>query len=352
MFLRNASLFFLTFLASFCIGAQEDDYGQKGDVYLNGCGMALTGNILYMSSGSASFSKSKALVAVDISKATEPKLLCSLPLKGFPQDIAISGKNVLIVDGLRLSVIDAGNPSELKLLSELLLDESPMKGPQGVAVQGNYAFLACRTAGLKVVDISNATSPKTVGSCQTTGFARGVALKEHFAYMADDTKGITVIDIANPSKPVKTRTYPIDCGTAAKLRINENILFLANGFTPLESYSMSDGGKLEHIGALRALRNMQYYGTYCYDLALDGANPAKYAYLAAGESGVVSVDISDPKKPRLLGNCKEILYTGIKTLVLNGTLVYASDEGNRLIILNVSNPENPKLIGEPLILSK
>jgi len=46
----------------------------------------------------------------------------------------------------------------------------------GVAVAGNYAYVADGFAGLQVIDVSNPANPLRVGGFDTSGSARGVAV--------------------------------------------------------------------------------------------------------------------------------------------------------------------------------
>src|SRR6266542_177273 len=57
----------------------------------------------------------------------------------------------------------------------------------GLAVSGNYAYVADERAGLQVIDVSNPANPRRVGGYDTSGFASGVALSGNFAYVADYT---------------------------------------------------------------------------------------------------------------------------------------------------------------------
>ena len=41
----------------------------------------------------------------------------------------------------------------------------------GVAVSGNYAYVADGVAGLQVIDVSNPANPQRVGGYDTSGYA-------------------------------------------------------------------------------------------------------------------------------------------------------------------------------------
>ena len=86
-----------------------------------------------------------------------------------------------------------------------MVDTPPALPPHGVAVSGNYAYVA-DGFGLQVVDISMPDSPALVGEVATPGAARGVAVAGNYAYVADGSTllnglGLQVIDISLPQSP-------------------------------------------------------------------------------------------------------------------------------------------------------
>lgn len=72
-----------------------------------------------------------------------------------------------------------------------------MSSPQSVTVVNGYAYIADDTLGLQIVDVSDPSQPKVVGSIKT-GKAMDVAVSGDYAYVAADTAGLCIIDINNP----------------------------------------------------------------------------------------------------------------------------------------------------------
>ena len=75
-----------------------------------------------------------------------------------------------------------------------------------VAVAGKYAYVVDGHC-LFVIDISDAQSPKVVGSYKTPAFASGVAVAGDYAYVADGLGGLRVVDISSPSAPKAVGFY-------------------------------------------------------------------------------------------------------------------------------------------------
>jgi len=68
-----------------------------------------------------------------------------------------------------------------------------------------------------------------------------------------------------------------------------------------------------------------------------------YAYMAAGESGLHILDISNPTNPTIAGSfdtpdfCRDIF--------VSGQYAYVADIESGLQVINISNPPNPKIVG-------
>ena len=62
---------------------------------------------------------------------------------------------------------------------------------QGVAVRGDYAYVADEGAGLRVIDVSDPSNPTEAGFFDTGGAAYGVAVSGQYAYVAEGWDGLT-----------------------------------------------------------------------------------------------------------------------------------------------------------------
>jgi hypothetical protein len=67
-------------------------------------------------------------------------------------------------------------------------------------VEGNYAYVADRTSGLAIIDVSNPASPGTPVYMDTSGSAYGVTVVGNYAYVADYASGLAIINISRPYK--------------------------------------------------------------------------------------------------------------------------------------------------------
>ena len=129
--------------------------------------------------------------------------------------MAVSGSLALVADdraGLR--VIDISNPSSPTEVGSLATPDFA----GGVAVSGSQALVADEFGGLRVIDISDLASPSEVGSLFTTHRARDVAVSGSLALVADGYAGLAVLCVA-PRIPIPGDTNGNCAVNAADLRM-------------------------------------------------------------------------------------------------------------------------------------
>ena len=237
--------------------------------------------------------------------------------------VAVSGNRAYMGIGPRLAVMDVSNPANSTILgmSELLPDFV-----QGVAVCGNYAYVADGSAGLQVIGISNPASPTRVGGYDTSGSACGVAVSGSYAYVADGDSGLQVIDISNPASPTRVGGYDTS-GSACGVAVSGSYAYVADGDSGLQVIDITNPASPTRVGG--------YDTSGCaYGVAVSGS----YAYVADGNPRLQVIDISNPAAPTHVGG----IYTGWATgVAVSGNYAYVTDGYEGLQVIDISNPASP-----------
>lgn len=137
------------------------------------------------------------LLVMDIQQPSEPKIVAHLHV-GAATDLALSGHYAYVATYEGLAVVDLADPSR-----PVLLTNQPSGGTYttGVAVQGNFAFVAAFDAGLQVFDLIDPAKPGSVGYAPMPGIARSVAVSGGYAYLTGGTNLLQVVSITNPVRP-------------------------------------------------------------------------------------------------------------------------------------------------------
>ena len=205
---------------------------------------------------------------------------------GPSQGIAVQGDYAFMGVGSRLVVVDISDPVNPHLIGATTPFDYLV---QGVTVSGVFAYVAAGSAGLRIVNIATPSNPSEVGAWDSPGFAENVAVSGSTAYLADGPYGLRVVDVSNPTMPAQ----------------------IAHAFDT----------------------------NYAVDVAING----RYAYIAADGAGLLVAEISNPHYPIEAGAYDTIGYA--RSVAVAGNRVVLADEHNGLVILNISDPIHPIMSG-------
>jgi hypothetical protein len=210
------------------------------------------------------------LYVVDVLDPTVPELVTGFYTTDDALAVAITGDHAVVA--ARSAGIEIINiPS---LLATRVVATLP--GPTyGVATRGTHAYLAGGEAGLQVVDVADPTAPLVVGSLPTTGEIRRVALGEGaIAFVKDTAAGVLVVDVADPTSPAVVCTLE-SIGSFDDLVVENGFAYVASGSGPsaMQVLDFSSPAAPSLIGGL--------------DQGVRGLAVADdLVYLAAGEQGL------------------------------------------------------------------
>jgi hypothetical protein len=88
-----------------------------------------------------------------------------------------------------------------------------------ITISGNYAFVACKQAGLQIVDISNPLAPTLVGSFPTSSFATTVDVEGKYCMIGTGSGGVYLFNVSNPAK-ARLLEHNTDTGYVYDVKIN------------------------------------------------------------------------------------------------------------------------------------
>jgi hypothetical protein len=83
-----------------------------------------------------------------------------------------------------------------------------IRRPTAVQVQFRYAFV-CDSDGVKVLDVTDLSSPRPVAAHPLPG-ARNIYLARTYAYVACGSLGLAILDIERPEQPVLEQLFDAD----------------------------------------------------------------------------------------------------------------------------------------------
>jgi hypothetical protein len=168
-----------------------------------------------------------------------------------------------------------------------------------VVKSGDFAYLADGRAGLRVIDVSDATRPQEVGKVETPGIAWDVAFSGGLSYVAESdtvsytTSRLRVIDVSNPQQPRQVGVIGIP-GWAFGVTVIEPLAYVADLINGLRIIDVRDPTRLDEL----AVFYMMPMNTNAAAFAVEVVGGTAYVATAP----MRAIDVSDPRHLREIGS--------------------------------------------------
>jgi len=205
----------------------------------------------------------------------------------------------------------------------------------GVAVSGDFAYVADRAEGLAVIDISAPDAPVLVGSFEVAGEAWEIAVSGGHAYLAVGS-GLQVFDLNSPDSPVAVGFCAV-LDASWSIAVSGDLVFVAAGDAGLVVIDVSDPSAPTEIGRFET-------SGYAVDVAISG----DYAYVTDTEEGFRVIDVSTPSAPVEVGSYFSP-HSVIQSIAVSGNIAYFSYSesaySSRLMVVDISTPASPLEVG-------
>ncbi|MEI7732711.1 MAG: FG-GAP-like repeat-containing protein [Verrucomicrobiota bacterium] len=290
--------------------------------------------------------------------------------------VALAGTNAYVadvVDGLR--IYDISNPANPQLMAKTNFSASYNRGgviyhsqPVGVAVAGNFAYVACSFDGVRIVNIANPTNPVPVGHVAMgpdytiqglADYSVNVAVYGRYLFVAKLLDGVSIYDVANPTNAVyvagiqssgvahSVTVAPFDSGV---------FLYVANGVNGVNIFDVTDlsePGPTFEADYYVGTANYHEGNPNMYGGAIDAAVVGKNLYVANSGDGIRLYDISYPAVPSRIGAFSpEVPGSYAAGIAVVGTNVFLANHDSFRIFRNVGVAVRaPKYVGDGSLLT-
>lgn len=171
----------------------------------------------------------------------------------------------------------------------------------GIAFNGDYAYIAESNAGLLVLDVGNPETAEVINTVHTIGYAMDTEIAGNYAYIADSWAGLTIVDITSPESAVIVANVDTPA-CARKLDISGGYAFVADGQGGGLQIIDIDPPESAHIVS-EVRKHSEYQGLfYSYSNTYDVAVSGILAYIVDVHEGLIIVDVRNPEAPRIIAN--------------------------------------------------
>ncbi len=296
------------------------------------------------------------LRVLDATDPSHPVLAASVPLEGIASFVKVSGTRAYVAGKVarhgggceaqrwrgRVSVLDISDPARPALQGTYTTKAEILS----LCVAGNIVYACDSGEGLHIVDMSDPARPEqlSVGSPPDCSSASALCVSGSRLYSVANYQWC-VVDVTQPASPVLVTNMP-SAGqeTSSILRhiaARDGLVFVAEGDF---GYSGNpDAGRLAiygpGVGGEFVLRGKLELTNAALNVSLEGT----VAYVAMGDAGVITVDISNPASPKEIGRCDT---PGLSLAVsVQETNLYVADYFNGVQVMQVGESNRLSMVG-------
>lgn len=290
------------------------------------------GNYAYVGNGST-------FQVLDISNPSLPAIVGEyFTSAAYMRDIRVRDSLAFVITG-GLLILNISNPYSPQQVGYLQFPVAPVR----LALADSFAFVSFYTGVIRVVDISDPTSPTLRGGAAVDEWPYCLAAKGLYAYAAGMVflPGLTIIDATNPDS--LTTSY-LDIGKKPySAFVLDTLLFVGtSGYSPeynntLKVYNIVNPLSPVYLGETEIIGNN--YETIIQSITAVG----NYVYLATSAPAVYSVNIYNPYFPMVTSYFDAQIPSGYnwwgKSISISETTVFAAYPG-KLWLINATDPNS------------
>jgi hypothetical protein len=323
---------------------------------------------------------------VDVSDPASPLLLKEIELPGawvvysYAVDAYAQGDFFWVADllnGIRIiNVEDIDKPALTNILLPNVRD---------LAVSGSYMYASVESNGYEIIDISDPKKPKETSKFLTSGHAEASQVDGNLAYIAYSfgSWGVRILDVTDKAKPVANKKWAFTENDANSLALfpEDTFLYITSDQAGMKKIDASDKTDMHSVASFDTPADavaIDVSGSYVYAvdntmgdapekeglriLEISIPNPqsmlftlsgfcatpgeasdvyvyAGYAYVADGMEGLQVIDVSDRKKPTIIGHADTSGFAA--GVYVTENYAYVADKDQGLAIFDVKTPGSP-----------
>jgi len=245
--------------------------------------------------------------------------------------LAVQGKYAYTIQGnvekpKRLQVVDISDPSQPKIVGSSPVSVEAMQ----LAVSGNFVYVLDEPL-LRVFDVSKPAEPREIGSCELGENLWDIAVQKGFAYVTD-VASVRVVDLADSTMPKPVGRCEIS--DAQGIGVAGNYAYVAGDIEGMHVIDITKPDMPKEVAVFAEPAG-----------AADVTIAGKHAFIVGGEDAVTLwiADISDPFRPRRVSKYGDWIAGSV---AVDGDLAFLA--GGDLDVLDISNLANlaaPRRIG-------
>jgi len=299
--------------------------------------IALLGGMAYMGDGY------NGLAIIDLTNPATPALRGTVSGIGYAANVFVeansNGVTTYVADaaGNRIHFIDVSESAAPVIRGAFVHGYGWTDGIHGMAKKGNILYFNLQQAVI-LIDVTDLAAPVLVRNLAGSANSGSAAfIKGNILYSVRRDVGVDILDITSPNAPVRLVNYaPASVnGWVQRAALQGSYLYIAgsdSGFTIID---------VSNPGSPAISANYRQGTEYVRTVVVSAAQAAVYA----GNSGDVNVYSMDTlATARFLAKFVS-MNGGSDGLAQNGNLLFSTEGGNGIYVLDVTTPSAPVVRG-------
>ena len=264
------------------------------------------------------------LKTIDVTNPKSPERVASIPTQN-AFDLALStikGRRYLfLADGEGGVKIFDPTSKEPVLVGEIEISDA-----RAISVVDGTAYIADRTEGLLIFDVSFPENPRQIGRYAVEN-AVDVTATSEFAYVADGAGNLLILDTSISGLPVLYEDVSVG-------KVNNVVVKGSHVYTSYEDgiYVLNTYTKGTSIEVASALTDGNAYGVS----VAEAANGKTYAYVADHRGGLKIYDITKPSELNEASLAGFLQTEYARDVTVSGDLAFVADGPGGLKIVDIS----------------
>ncbi len=250
----------------------------------------------------------------------------------FASDIKINGAYAyLAIRSGGIKILNITDPAQPDLVGYLQTRGSSER----LFISNNLLYVAEGNSGITIYDLTDPAKPKFISQRDTDGYAWDIAVQWGYAYVADGRSGVKIINVKDPLVPVNLKTIII----GNQIGMHDGVISVTAASNLL---FVSDSGRkslqviqIDQSGDAQLLKNSEYQaGAVVRDIAVRD----NYLFLAVNERGLIVVSYEDLQKPKEI--TRQSTTGKAQSFTFQGNLGFLTDATRGLIVYDLTDINN------------
>jgi len=289
---------------------------------------SLKNSVLYMS-GWHGPGYDLYIVGFSLTDPSDPQLTVLLNLNASStsiraDDMEVLGDYLCVAYNDTVKIFDISSPDTIAYLTRIVTD-SPV---YSMATHHNTLILGMENGKTALINLTDVFQPIELGVYQAPGEPEKIVAKDALMFLAMKTKGFQIIDISNPLDPdvkyenTKTEAFNI-------IHLADTIVYFSHLPSGLQAYNISNRlnpiplGRIDSLGWLTSIKSVPGY-LYCTQ---------------TNDSSLYVVDVTKPEHLMITDTLAETSWIG--DYFIHEEILYIHTGDEQIKIYDLTIPDHP-----------